>query len=184
MAVYRVGEQFRVAFGKDKNGWRLNRWMAVYRCDCGELFVMQCRSESGTQSCGCFAKETARKLLVGNKHRRTHNQSKTLTYKSWSQMKNRCQNSNYAEFDFYGGRGIKFCETWNRFEDFLKDMGGKTGRHNAGQNRREWRLRTEQLSMGDTKTTGEKYEKKRRCDDRWSVKNSSRVGGAPKGRKR
>jgi hypothetical protein len=123
MAVYRVGEKFRVAFGKDKNGWRLNRWMAVYRCDCGKSFVMQCRSESGTKSCGCFAKESARKLLTGNTHRRTHNHTTTRVYKSWSQMKNRCDNSNYAEFEFYGGRGITVCDRWNAFENFLKDMG-------------------------------------------------------------
>lgn len=130
MAVYRVGEKFRVAFGKDKHGWRLNRWMAVYRCDCGNRFVMQCRSETGTKSCGCFARETARKLLTGNTNRRTHNLCKSRTYKTWSQMKNRCTNANYIEFELYGGRGIKCCESWMAFDVFLMDMGerppGKT----------------------------------------------------------
>ena len=130
MAVYRVGEKFRVAFGKDKHGWRLNRWMAVYRCDCGQSFVMQCRSEAGTKSCGCFVRETARKLLTGNTHKRTHNLCKSKTYKSWSQMKNRCSNSKYVEFEMYGGRGIKCCDRWASFDLFLQDMGerpaGKT----------------------------------------------------------
>lgn len=130
MAVYRVGEKFRVAFGKDKHGWSINRWMAAYRCDCGQSFVMQCRSEKGTKSCGCFAKETARQLLNGNTYKRTHNLSKSETYKSWSQMKNRCSNEAYIEFEFYGGRGIKCCDRWQVFDLFLQDMGlrpnGKT----------------------------------------------------------
>ena len=123
MAVYRVGEKFRVAFGKDKHGWRLNRWMAVYRCDCGRSFVMQCRSENGTQSCGCFVKETARKLLTGNTHRRTHNAQGTPEHESWKQMKGRCNSPNHTEFARYGGRGITVCGRWMSFENFLEDMG-------------------------------------------------------------
>lgn len=124
MAVYRVGEKFRVAFGKDKHGWRLNRWMAVYRCDCGERFLMQCRSEKTTQSCGCLAKETARQLLTGNTNRRTHNQIGSRTYKSWAAMKGRCADRNNIEFERYGGRGISVCDRWLRsFSNFFEDMG-------------------------------------------------------------
>ena len=123
MAVYRIGEKFRVAFGKDKHGWRLNRWMAVYRCDCGESFVMQCRSEGWTKSCGCFAKETARNLLTGNTHRRTHNALGTPEHESWKQMKGRCNSPGHTEFARYGGRGIMVCGRWMSFENFLEDMG-------------------------------------------------------------
>lgn len=56
--------------------------------------------------------------------------TKTATYVSWIQMRTRCNNSNYAEFKYYGGRGIKICKRWDKFENFLKDMGvrpcGKT----------------------------------------------------------
>jgi hypothetical protein len=104
MAVYRIGEKFRVAFGKDKNGWKLTRWVAVYKCDCGISFVMQCRSEKGTMSCGCAAKESARKLLTGNTHRKTHGGTQTPTYKSWKSMKGRCSDQNNNEFERYGGR--------------------------------------------------------------------------------
>lgn len=130
MAVYRVGEKFRVAFGKDKHGWKLTRWNAVYECDCGNRFVMQCRSESVTKSCGCFARETARKLLKGNTNRRTHNATSSSTYSSWHQMKSRCNSISHVEFHRYGERGITFCERWKLFDLFLRDMGerpiGKT----------------------------------------------------------
>lgn len=47
------------------------------------------------------------------------------TYNAWASAKHRCsspKNENYAS---YGGRGITFCERWNKFEDFLADMGVK-----------------------------------------------------------
>ena len=123
MAVYRISEPVRTSFGKDKNGWNITRTVADYRCDCGTVFSMQCRSEKGTKSCGCYAKEVARKLLTGNKNRTTHDLSSSSTHKSWSGMKARCQNQNHIEYPRYGGRGITMCESWHSFENFLKDMG-------------------------------------------------------------
>jgi len=123
MAVYRVSEPVRTPFGKDKHGWNITRLVADYRCDCGTVFSMQCRSEKGTQSCGCFARESARKLLVGNTHRRTHNAVGTPTYKTWQSMKGRCFQESHIEYARYGGRGISICKQWLSFDKFLVDMG-------------------------------------------------------------
>lgn len=38
-------------------------------------------------------------------------------------MKGRCRNPNKAQWMDYGGRGIKVCARWERFENFLADMG-------------------------------------------------------------
>jgi hypothetical protein len=38
-------------------------------------------------------------------------------------MKQRCQNRNYHSWETYGGRGITVCERWQKFENFLADMG-------------------------------------------------------------
>lgn len=38
-------------------------------------------------------------------------------------MKLRCLNPNNHAFSDYGGRGIKICEEWMAFENFLADMG-------------------------------------------------------------
>lgn len=38
-------------------------------------------------------------------------------------MKQRCYNVNYNGYKKYGARGIKICERWNKFENFLEDIG-------------------------------------------------------------
>jgi len=56
-----------------------------------------------------------------------HSPSKTSkpssTYNSWNMMKQRCQNSNHPAYKYYGARGIKVCERWQDFANFLADMG-------------------------------------------------------------
>ena len=47
------------------------------------------------------------------------------TYTSWYGMKTRCQNPNHFRFKDWGGRGIKVCERWQDFANFLEDMGVK-----------------------------------------------------------
>jgi hypothetical protein len=46
-----------------------------------------------------------------------------LAYKSWDSMKQRCNNPNAPDYADYGGRGIVITPRWNRFIDFLDDMG-------------------------------------------------------------
>jgi len=45
-------------------------------------------------------------------------------------MKERCQNPNSNRYEYYGARGIKICDRWQNFSNFLEDMGerppGKT----------------------------------------------------------
>jgi len=38
-------------------------------------------------------------------------------------MRHRCYNPRNKRFHHYGGRGIKICKRWDRFENFRKDMG-------------------------------------------------------------
>lgn len=38
-------------------------------------------------------------------------------------MIQRCINPNDPAWKYYGGRGIKVCQRWMQFENFLADMG-------------------------------------------------------------
>jgi hypothetical protein len=55
---------------------------------------------------------------------------RTPTYNSWSTMRQRCANDNRPDYEYYGGRGIRVCDDWESFQNFLADMGkrpiGKT----------------------------------------------------------
>lgn len=47
----------------------------------------------------------------------------TKTYNSWYGMKRRCLDKNYTRYKDWGGRGIKVCDRWLDFQNFLEDMG-------------------------------------------------------------
>jgi hypothetical protein len=49
--------------------------------------------------------------------------SQTKEYRTWGHIRNRCNNKNSAAYRLYGARGIKVCERWKKFENFLADMG-------------------------------------------------------------
>jgi hypothetical protein len=44
-------------------------------------------------------------------------------YSSWRNARQRCNNPSNRDYAEYGGRGIEFDPEWDRFEDFLGDMG-------------------------------------------------------------
>lgn len=49
----------------------------------------------------------------------------TPEYRAWGGMVNRCTNPNNHCYHRYGGAGIRVCDRWRRYENFLADMGRK-----------------------------------------------------------
>ena len=91
-----------------------NYWQC--KCECGN--IKQVREDSlkngSTISCGCSKFEG---------HGLKHGYSNTRIYHIWENMLQRCNNPNFPDYFNYGGRGIKVCDNWLEFENFLKDMG-------------------------------------------------------------
>lgn len=52
-----------------------------------------------------------------------HGKSGEKIYKTWTALKNRCQNKKNAQYADYGGRGITVCPEWNEFINFFQEMG-------------------------------------------------------------
>jgi hypothetical protein len=92
------------------------------RCDCGieKLIVGSSLKAGRTKSCGCYAK----KFLFNSERVTKHGQSGSSTYKIWAGMKRRCsKNSSGKSRRLYFEKGIRVCDRWQKFENFLLDMG-------------------------------------------------------------
>lgn len=83
-------------------------------CLCGNLKIV--RSDHLTlgrvKSCGCLRVDA--KL--------THGMYGTRIHHIWEGMKQRCDNKKSDKYHRYGGRGIKYDQSWSIFQNFYKDM--------------------------------------------------------------
>lgn len=93
------------------------------RCECGKLHeaVSHALTSGHTKSCGCWKEE--RNISTPESHGHAKRGFKSPTYYSWSAMWTRCTNPRVKSFKDYGGRGIRVCDRWQDFENFLVDMG-------------------------------------------------------------
>ncbi len=114
-----VGQRFErltvVSLAEMRNG--RPRWAC--RCDCGaDVVVAGNHLKSGaTRSCGCLQRELMAERST------SHGKSGSRTYTIWVRMRDRCNNPKNLRFSQYGGRGIKVCDRWQSFDNFLADMG-------------------------------------------------------------
>jgi hypothetical protein len=113
--------------GKQYGKWTIIKFIDVHRkllrfeaeCDCGTKGIhtaADLRSEKSKQCATCHNRENA---LNNTKHGR----HKDKIYKVWSAITQRCNNPKSTAYKWYGGRGIKICKRWLKFENFLEDMG-------------------------------------------------------------
>jgi hypothetical protein len=104
--------------GKDR--WGCLLWLC--RCDCGNLTTAVTSNliSANTRSCGCLVQEGV------YAYSRTHGKTKTPTHYLWTNIKTRCLNPNYKQFNDYGGRGITLCAAWiddfAAFHDYVSSL--------------------------------------------------------------
>lgn len=121
---------------KDLTGLRFNRLMVIdlshrqmrkdgkgsvifwrCMCDCGTIKTLSSPHLRRAKSCGCYRRENTARMKT------THGMTGTSIYYIWAHVVERCTNPNNERYANYGGRGIKVCDRWKRFEGFLADMG-------------------------------------------------------------
>ncbi len=115
-----VGKRFGrlLVISRGESNWQgRTRWVCL--CDCGKVTLVGLSQFYGnhTKSCGCLKHEKGLRI--------NHGKTGSRTYICWQAMKRRCSLETCRQWKFYGGRGIKVCERWQSFENFLADMGEK-----------------------------------------------------------
>jgi hypothetical protein len=101
---------------------RFNRYIWKAECSCGKIVnVAGGKIRAGTtKSCGCLKRD---RLLAKSKHRESHAGLNTFEYRVWIGLRSRCNNPKNTAYKNYGGRGISVCKRWDKYENFLSDMG-------------------------------------------------------------
>lgn len=84
--------------------------MVMCLCECGNSISLRYENfrAGRTKSCGC--------LNTGAP--KTHGKCYTRLYKILSGMKQRCNNPNRKDYEYYGAKGVKVCKEWEIFVDF------------------------------------------------------------------
>lgn len=109
---FSIGERFGNSIIIERLPNERERSSYLCRCDCGrEHKVLGYKLKALRQTKCAYCSN------------RIHGMSKTNTHKIWRAIFQRCNNSKNAAYLYYGGRGIKICERWDKFENFLEDMG-------------------------------------------------------------
>lgn len=87
---------------------------AIYECPiCGNNFRMRIRIHP-TKSCGCLWRKKIKE--ANTKHGMHH----TRLYRIWTDMRTRCSYKSHKSYYRYGGRGIRICNEWLKFESFME----------------------------------------------------------------
>jgi|SRR5688572_23683673 len=105
-----------------------SEWRCVCSCGC-EVLALSTALKNGTKlSCGCYRRD--RMALLNLTHGERGGAKRAVgspEYKAWDSMRQRCCNEQDKSWPHYGGRGIKVCDRWSVFENFLADMGRRPG---------------------------------------------------------
>lgn len=113
------GKKFgRLSVIKENGLNKYDKMTWLCKCDCGnKKIVLGTELINGNvRSCGCLLSETRIKnnIARGNLNGASSSDNPSIRRLAsiYSGMKNRCLNTNEADYKHYGGRGIEICENW------------------------------------------------------------------------
>lgn len=93
-------------------------WRCRCICGCEISAISQNLREGRTRSCGCKLGDANRKRLT------THGMAdKHPLYATWTNIRGRCYNPRDPAYSRYGGVGIRLCDRWHDFANFVADVG-------------------------------------------------------------
>lgn len=95
-----------------KQTTKRKRKFALCKCDCGNITEVRfdCLTNNNTNSCGCMNTTDREKPNSIRKHK---------LYRVYYAIKQRCYNVKDKHYNHYGERGIKMCDEWLKYENFL-----------------------------------------------------------------
>lgn len=112
MIKCKVGQKYNhltIIEKSERNTNKKSYW--ICKCECGNISTVQSYDLTRNKTISCNDCGNKR---IGEKNKK-HDSYKIRLYRTWSNMKTRCNNSNYEMYKSYGGKGIKVCEEWNEF---------------------------------------------------------------------
>lgn len=132
--IVAVGEKFTkltVIRQHEIKGKLVKQW--VCKCSCGnekEVIEQECRLRAGDRtSCGCRKLEHAKTLTAKTKSNVRHGDSKSIEYRTWTNINQRCHNPNSKDYYAYGAIGTTVYLPWRTsYELFLSYVLENIGR--------------------------------------------------------
>lgn len=97
----------------ERTSWGARQYLC--QCNCGAMKILAVGDLRLSKSTQCVSCHITEKNI-------SHGLSHTRTYRIWAGIIDRCLNANNKSYNYYGGRGIKICESWKNFQNFIKDM--------------------------------------------------------------
>jgi hypothetical protein len=114
-------------FGKLKVAWPISRTRTgtsyyLTFCECGRHRVVR----AVELMCGRIDRCAHEAIVRAHtRHGYTTTNSSKPEYRTWDAMIQRCTNPKNGKWHLYGGRGVKVCKRWMKFDNFIADVGPK-----------------------------------------------------------
>lgn len=94
-------------------------------------------------------------------------------YRTWKGMRERCSNKNHKDFSIYGGKGVRVCDRWNSFQNFVIDMGIRPDGYTLDRINGDGHYEPSNCRWADLKTQAKNQKKRKTGFKKGAYKNST-----------